>query len=274
MRIFLAGGTGVLGRGLIPRLVAAGHQVTATTRRADRTDLLTGLGATPSIVDVFDAAALAEAVAAANPDLIVHMLTDLSGFDLEANARLRREGTTNLIMAAKAADVERIIVQSVAWVFPDDSAPATEDDPSNSGTPVDVMEQAARTLPHATIVRFGTLYGPGTWYAADGYIAGVVKNGALPATPAVTCFIHIDDAITATVQALDWPDGTYLITDDEPAPATTWLPVYASALDAPEPVTAPADPEKPLGRPVSNAKARATGWDPAHATWREGFGHL
>ncbi|WP_019179571.1 NAD-dependent epimerase/dehydratase family protein [Microbacterium yannicii] len=274
MRIFLAGGSGVIGRGLIPRLVEAGHDVTATTRESDRTETIAALGGTPAILDVFEAEAVNRTVAAAKPDVILHMFTDLSGLDFDANARIRREGTRNLVSAASAAGVDRLILQSIAWAFPDGEGVATEDIPIAPGTPVDAMEQIAKELPHVTILRFGTLYGPGTWYSRDGHFGRAVSAGALPASPAITSFVHIDDALTAIVQSLSWPDGTYLITDDESAPATVWMPVFAGAIDAPEPPVAPLNPEKPAGRIISNAKARAAGWTPRHATWREGFTQL
>lgn len=271
MRIFLAGGTGVLGTRLIPKLAADGHQVTATTRRTDRTDLLTGLGATPAIVDVYDAARLTSVVTEAAPDLILHELTDLSEYDTAANARLRREGTANLVAAAQTAGTDRIVVQSIAWVFPDADTPATEDDPITPGTAVDTMEGLARHLGKATILRYGLLYGPGTWYAPGGRIARLVGAGQLPATPAVSCFVHIDDAVTATIQALSWPDGTYHVVDDEPAPGTSWLSVYARELGAPPPPTAPLADGAPAGRAISNAKARGQGWTPEYPSWRQGF---
>lgn len=272
MRIFLAGGTGVLGTRLIPELTAAGHQVTATTRRADRAGLLTRLGAAPAIVDVYDTALLTRVVADAAPDLILHELTDLSDYNTDANARLRREGTANLVAAARAAGTGRIVVQSIAWIFPDADTPATEDDPITPGTAVDTMESLARQLPHSTVLRYGILYGPGTWYAPGGRIASQVDAGQLPATPAIACFLHIDDVVTATVEALHWPDGTYHIVDDEPAPGTSWLPVYARELGAPPPPTAPLADGAPAGRAISNAKARAQGWTPKYPSWREGFG--
>lgn len=272
--IFLAGGSGVLGRHLIPRLVAAGHDVVATTRHPERTHLLEALGARGVVVDAYDADALADAVAGAAPDLAMHQLTDLSVYDTDANARLRREGTANLVAAARAAGVDRMIVQSIAWVFPPGSAPATEDEPIVPDTAVDVMERLVRRLPHATVLRYGMLYGPGTWYAPGGRVARAVTERALPATPAITSFVHLDDAVRATVQALDWPDGTYHLVDDEPAAATTWLPVYAGRVGAPEPEHASLPHGTSPGRPISNAKARAHGWRPAYPSWREGFAHL
>jgi nucleoside-diphosphate-sugar epimerase len=271
MRIFLAGGTGIIGRGLIPTLVSAGHDVVATTRRADKLAELAELGAHGVVVDVYDAERLASAVKDAAPDLILDELTDLSEYDTDANARLRREGTANIVAAAKSAGVERMLVQSIAWIFPDGEAPATEDDPIVPGTAVDEMEQLTRTLPHATVLRYGMLYGPGTWYAPGGRIANAVVAGQLPATEAITSFAHIDDVVAATVQALDWPDGTYHVVDDEPAAGTEWLPVYAEALGAPEPKRQPLPAGASRGRPISNAKAKASGWRPIHPTWRDGF---
>jgi nucleoside-diphosphate-sugar epimerase len=274
MRIFLAGGTGVIGTRLIPRLAAAGHEVTATTRRAERAQRLSRLGAHPAIVDVYDADGLADAVRQARPDVVLHELTDLSDYDTDANARLRREGTANLVAAAEEAGVSRIVVQSIAWIFPEGAAPATEDDPIIPGTAVDAMEQLAGKLPHTSILRYGMLYGPGTWYRRGGRTADAALAGRLPATPAITCFVHVDDAAAATVSALDWPDGVYHLVDDEPAPGTAWIPVFAQHLSAPAPAVEPLAEGRTLGRAVSNAKARSRGWKPEYPSWRDGFALL
>ena len=274
MRIFLAGGTGVLGTRLIPRLAAAGHETTATTRRAERAERLTRLGASPAVIDVYDAEGLIDAVRQARPDVILHELTDLSDYDTDANARLRREGTANLVKAAEEAGVPRILVQSIAWIFPEGAAPATEDDAIIPGSAVDAMEQLAGQLPHATILRYGMLYGPDTWYWRGGRTADAALAGQLPATPAITSFVHIDDAAAATVSALDWPDGVYHIVDDEPAPGTAWIPVFAEQLGAPAPAVEPLPEGRTAGRAVSNAKARARGWKPEHPSWRDGFAPL
>jgi nucleoside-diphosphate-sugar epimerase len=192
-RILLAGGTGVIGRRLAPALVAAGHEVVATTRRPDRIAQIEAGGASGVVVDVFDADRTSEVVAQVAPELILHELTDLGANDRDANARLRREGTAHLVAAARAAGVARMIVQSIAWG-------------AQPGTAVDDMERMARTLPHATILRYGLLYGPGTWYPerADAAAAGIDS------------LAHLDVVIAATVQSLDWPDGTYEIDDDAP----------------------------------------------------------
>jgi nucleoside-diphosphate-sugar epimerase len=271
MRIFLAGGTGLIGIHLIPQLLGRGHEVTATTRRPTAVDRLTALGARGVVVDVYDADALARTVAEAEPDVVLHELTDLSEADTAANARLRREGTAHLVDAARSAGVDRMVVQSIAWVFPDGPAPAAEDDPIVPGTAVDEMERTVRGLPHATVLRYGMLYGPGTWYEPGGRVARAVAAGQVPATPAITCFVHLDDVVTATVQALDWPDGVYHVVDDEPAEGAAWLPVYAAGIGAPAPPHEPLPAGAPAGRAVSNARAKAAGMVLAHPTWREGF---
>jgi nucleoside-diphosphate-sugar epimerase len=227
MRILLAGGTGVIGRPLIPALVAAGHEVVATTRRPESLGMLADLGATGVVMDAYDADRVTAVVAEAAPDAILHELTDLGAGDRDANARLRREGTANLVAAAEAAGVDRMLVQSIAWLVEAGPTAATEDEPIAPGVVAD-MEHAVGRLPHATVLRYGMLWGPGTWYP---------DAASVPEVPGVGCWVHLDDVVTATVQALDWPDGTYNIVDDEPDPA---------------------------GRAVSNAKARTRGWSPRH----------
>jgi nucleoside-diphosphate-sugar epimerase len=227
-RVLLAGGAGVIGRPLARALVAAGHEVTATTRRPERLALLRDLGATGVTMDALDAAAVARVVADAAPELILHELTDLAGGDRDANARLRRAGTAHLVAAAEASGVDRMIVQSIAWIVPPGEGPATESEPIEPGTAVDDMERAVRRLPHATVLRYGMLWGPTTWYPDATSAADI---------PGIGCWVHLDDVVSATLAALDWPDGTYNIVDDEPSPA---------------------------GRAVSNAKARAVGWTPRH----------
>ncbi|POM25693.1 UDP-glucose 4-epimerase [Actinomadura rubteroloni] len=277
MKIFVAGATGVVGRRLIPALVQAGHEVVGTTRRADRTASIEEQKATPVVLDVLDAAATRAAVAEAAPDVIVHQLTDLAGRDFDANSRLRIEGTRNLVDAAKAAGVERMVAQSIAWVYVPGSTPAVETDPLDASLPpyagVAALESAVGELPRGVILRYGALYGPGTWYARDGFFAEQVRRGEQKQDPGWTSFVHVDDAATASVAALEWPAGPVNIVDDEPALAQDWLPVYSAALDAPAPPQGGRHAAV-LGRPVSNARARDLGWKPSIASWRDGFEQL
>jgi nucleoside-diphosphate-sugar epimerase len=277
LKIFLAGATGVVGRRLVPLLVQAGHEVAGTTRRPDRARSLTDQHAKPVIVDVYDAEALREAVVAERPDGIIHQLTDLSDEDFDANSQLRIKGTRNLVDAAKAADVEVMIAQSIAWLYEAGSRPAVETDPLDPAAPpysgIAALEEAVGTMPRSVILRYGALYGPGTWYAPDGAIADRVRAGSLALTPAWTSFVHVDDAATATLAALDWPAGPVNIVDDVPATTAEWLPVYRAALaGAPTPGTA--KHAAATGRPVSNAKAKKLGWKPRIASWRDGFADM
>ncbi|MFC9973670.1 NAD-dependent epimerase/dehydratase family protein [Spirillospora sp. NPDC127200] len=276
MKIFFAGATGVVGRQLIPSLVEAGHRVVGTTRRPERAAGLSALGADPVVVDALDAAALAVAVAAARPDAVVHQLTDLSAEDFAANSRLRVEGTRNLVDAAKAAGVETMVAQSIAWLYRPGDTPAVETDPLDPTLPpyqgIAALEEAVAEMPHGVVLRYGALYGPGTWYAPDGAIADRVRAGSLALTPAWTSFVHVDDAAAAALAALEWPSGPVNVVDDEPATTAEWLPVYSAALGAPAP--GKARHAAATGRAVSNARAKELGWKPLVASWRTGFADM
>ena len=213
MRIFLAGAGGAIGRRLTPLLRAAGHQVIGTTRSADKSAALKRLGAEPVVVDVFDAPALARAVAVAAPQAIIHQLTDLAFAPasphyqegLARNARLRIEGTRNLVAAATSAGVVRMVAQSIAFIYAPGPGARVESDSLQSGTPtadaVAVMEQAVLSLPQGIVLRYGFFYGPGTW------------SEATPHPPAV----HVDAAAQACLLALTkGAPGIYNIAEDDP----------------------------------------------------------
>jgi nucleoside-diphosphate-sugar epimerase len=279
MRILLAGASGVLGRLIAPQLLEHGHEVIGIARRPSSHAVLETLGITPLLLDVMDAGAARGAVGAAAPDLLMSQLTDLRESDLGANARMRSEGVPNLVRAARDAGVETVISQSIAWVYAPGEGRASEDDALDVEAPpprrqtiegVIAMESALQELPRAVILRYGALYGPGTWYAPDGATADAARAGKLTATCAWTPFVHVDDAAAAAVAALDWPPGIMNVVDDEPALDTEWMPHFAAVLGAPEPGVAGGDAV--VGRPPSNARARALGWRPAHASWRDGLG--
>jgi putative NADH-flavin reductase len=192
MKIFLAGATGLLGVRLVPLLVDAGHEVTGMTRTAGKADALAALGATPVVCDVFDRDRLVDAVAATGPDLVMHQLTDLPD-DQDAlpdaiarNARIRTEGTDNLLAAARGAGAQHVIAQSIAWR------------PANA-TSVEHLEHAVLHV-GGVVLRYGQFHGPGTWYpTAD----------AVPDGPKV----GLERAATLTVEHLDAPSGTYTLVD-------------------------------------------------------------
>lgn len=275
--IFVAGAVGAVGRQLLPMLVSSGYKVVGTTRNPAKAALMEAIGVRPVVVDVFDRIALTEAVRRANPDVIIHQLTDLSAADFAGTDRLRIEGTRNLVDAAKAAGVRRLIAQSLAIVYAIKAEPATELDPLADETPevrdvvrgVRALETAVAELPEGVSLRYGLLYGPGTWYSKIGPFADAVRQGKRPAGRGISSFLHVKDAACAALLAIDWPAGVVNIVDDEPAAGTEWLPQFAAAIGAPPP---------PIGEPggheqgVSNRKARQElRWMPLHPTWREGF---
>lgn len=277
MRIFLAGGSGAIARQLIPLLTAAGHDVFATTRKRDRQPAIAALGGEPIQLDALDRSGVLATIASLRPEVIMHQLTDLAEGVGPGNAILRIQGTRNLVDAARAAGVSRMISQSIAWVVAPGSTPATEDDPLDpdpseprAGTiaAVRALEDATFELEQGIVLRYGQLYGPGTWYARDGKFGLAAMNGDLPATPAIANLLHIHDAARAAVAALDWPPGLVNIVDDLPAPGTAWVPAFAAALSAPPP---PVVDGPTSGRPISNAKMHSLGFELTYPTWREGF---
>jgi len=307
MRVFVAGASGAIGRVLLPRLIAAGHEVTGLSRTRAGADTVRALGARPALGDALDRESLRGAVMEARPEAVVHQLTDLAtalaqpprrlAKALGGTNRLRTIGMRNLVEAAKEAGAGRLVAQSVAFFYaPGPGGLRTESDPLalDGSLPVDSVRAVAE-LERATtaepgivgvVLRYGSFYGPGTAYASDGPFAAMMRRRAFPILgrgAGLSSFIHVDDAAAATVRALDGPPGIYNVVDDEPAPLREWLPVYAEALAAPRPLRVPLW----LGRLVagsyvafvatrapgaSNARARRElGWAPRWSSWRQGF---
>ena len=271
MKIFVAGATGALGRALVPQLVARGHDVVGMTRSASKQDLLRGLGARPIVADALDPDAVAQAVAAAEPEAIVHQLTALSGTMSMRDARrpdrapaatmtnrLRTEGTDHLLAAGRAVGARRFVAQSYgAFRTARAGGPAqTEAEPLDPDSPAPPpsavaalihLERAVTTIDWGTgiALRYGGFYGPGTGIsrAADAVLAAPVRKRRFPIVGdggGVWSYIHIDDAAAATVAALErGRSGVYNIVDDEPAPVREWLPALARALDAEPPRRVP-----------------------------------
>jgi len=216
MRIFLAGASGAIGRRLMPLLIGAGHDVTGMTRSADAARDLKAAGVTPAVADVYEADGLTRAVIAARPDIVMHQLTDLPRvFDetqLSAqyprNARIRIEGTRNLVAAAKAAGARRFIVQSVAFAYAPGKEPYAETDPLNVAdgprvvtvrAAADMEQQVLNSGMEAVVLRYGLFYGPGTWTEA----------------PERKPSLHIDAAAKAALLSITGRAGIYNIADDD-----------------------------------------------------------
>jgi nucleoside-diphosphate-sugar epimerase len=302
MRIFIAGGSGAIGRSLVPMLVEAGHHVVSLTRSADRGAALEAMGAIPMIGDVFDVARLTELVVAAKPDLVIHQLTAFGATDgdpLAETIRVRTEGTRNLVAAASVAKAKRLITQSISFICSPSGAGVTnEDTPLYLDAPdairplaEAIAELERRTLQadgmDGVVLRYGWFYGPGTNYDPTGPIPRSVRKGRAPIVgegAGTYSFIHVDDAARATMKALTRAKpGIYNIVDDEPARLSEWLPLLATLLDAPAPVKMDErTARQALGdmlvyimneqRGASNAKAkRELDWEPRFRSWREGF---
>ncbi|TDU91226.1 nucleoside-diphosphate-sugar epimerase [Kribbella voronezhensis] len=282
MRIFLAGATGAIGRPLVPLLVESGHQVIGLTRRPDDAEALRRQGAEAVVADVYDAGALTRAMTEARPSVVMHQLTDLGRRDLQANADIRRRGTRNLVDAALAAGATRIIAQSISWAYEPGEKPADEETPldldSTGSRLVSVrgvaqLEAAVTELPEWVVLRYGMLYGPGTWYAKGALMDDLVRSGDLVPSRDISSFLHVEDAAAAAVQALDWPTGPVNIVDDEPAAATEWVPAFAASIGAPVTEVDPADRQS-WARGADNRYARHDlGWSPRYPSWRTGFGN-
>jgi 2-alkyl-3-oxoalkanoate reductase len=306
MRVFVAGASGAIGRPLVPRLVAAGHEVTGMTRSGARAEAVRAAGARAAVVDVFDTNPLRAAVAEAQPEVIVHELTSLPerlDFRKEdtyaATNRLRTEGTRNLIDAARAAGARRFVCQSIAFAYrTDGEGLKTEDDPLLTDAPgafgsgVSALREMEEMVLgtdglEGFVLRYGFFYGPGTYYAEDGTSTADVRRRRMPIVgkgSGVFSFIHVDDAADATVAAVErGAPGIYNVTDDEPAPMTAWVPVFAQAAGAKPPRRVPVWLARFVAgkdvsnfavalRGASNEKAkRELGWQPAHPSWRSGF---
>ena len=307
MRVFVAGATGAIGTQLVPRLVAAGHEVHGMTRTGSKQAMLRELGATPVVADALDPDQVAEAVGRAQPDVIVHQLTSIGAIDprrfdksFALTNRLRIEGTDHLLSAGQASGVKRFVAQSYWGAYArTGSGLKTEEDQLDPTPPREMRESwaAIRHVEEAVlgarwtegiVLRYGGFYGPGTSMAPDGgEQIEAIRKRKVPIVGdggAVWSFIHVADAADATVAAVEHAGrGIYNIVDDDPAPVAEWLPALAQDLGAKKPFHVPRFVARMLAgeagvvmmtelRGVSNAKAkRELGWRPAHPSMRKEF---
>jgi nucleoside-diphosphate-sugar epimerase len=296
------GATGALGRHLVPGLVAAGHEVTASTRTPGKVARLREAGAEPVVVDGLDRKAVIAAVVAAAPEVIVHEMTALADMRslrkvdevFAATNELRTRGTDNILEAAARAGTRRVIAQGHNFIYERSGGPVkTEEDPIDSRpVPVAAQTMAAikyvdKTVPltaqEGIVLRYGTFYGP----AASDPLVEAVRKRQLPVIGGGTgiwSFIEITDAAAATLAAIDrGAPGVYNIVDNDPAPVAEWVPYLAKLAGAKPPLRLPAWLGRLLAgefvvaqmtevRGGSNEKARRElGWEPRYASWREGF---
>jgi nucleoside-diphosphate-sugar epimerase len=307
MRIFVAGATGAIGRQLLPKLAAAGHEVAGMTRTPAKLDDVRAMGAAPILADALDASEVSAAVTGFRPEVIVHELTDLGGLDMRdfegsfvATNRLRTVGTDNLLAAGHAVGIRRFVAQSYAgWPFArSGSRVKTEDEPLDPD-PIPPMRPAFEAIGYlerttlaadwteGIVLRYGSFFGPGTGLDLGGEQLELIRTRRWPVIgdgEGVWSFIHVEDAADATVAAIErGTRGVYHVVDNEPVPIAQWLPVVAARIGAKAPLRLP----RWLGRIVageaatvvmteirgaSNAKARRElGWQPRYS-WRDRLG--
>jgi nucleoside-diphosphate-sugar epimerase len=308
MRVLVAGATGAIGKQLVPRLVAAGHEVHGMTRSESKQAMLDEMGAVPVVADALDPDQVAEAVGKARPEVIVHQLTAIGPInprhmdrDFAPTNRLRTEGTDHLLSAGQALGVRRFVAQSngAFFLYGRTGGPVkSEEDPLDPAPPRTVRRliAAIRHLEQAVldarwtegiVLRYGAFYGPGTSLAPAAEQFELIRKRRFPLVGdggGVWSFIHVADAAEATVAAVEHGSrGVYNVVDDDPAPVAEWLPALAQALGAKKPMRVPRFIGRLFAgeagavmmtelRGASNAKAkRELAWRPAHPSWRQGF---
>lgn len=309
MRVFVAGSTGAVGRLLVPRLIADGHDVVALVRSAEKARQVREMGAEPAVADALDRKALTAAIESAKPEVIIHQLTALSGlsgnfrkFDAEfaLTNRFRTEVTDTMLGAARRVGTRRFIAQSFCgWPFAAEGEPVkAEDAPLEPHPPAGFrrtlaairhVERAVTTTTdvEALALRYGFFYGPGTAIERDSETIDLIRDRKMPIVGdggGVWSFIHVEDVAQATVAAVArGATGIYNVVDDEPAPVSEWLPFLARVLEAKTPRKVPVWLGRLLigdggvrmmteSRGGSNARAKQEfAWSPVFPTWRVGF---
>ena len=306
MRIFIAGGTGAIGRPLIAELLARGHVLVALTRSPEKAQALVEQGIEPAIADVFDSGAVKAVVSRAQPEIVIEQLTALPRtYTRESmsaaaafNNRIRIEGGANVLAAAQAAGVRRYLRQSIAfWAVPgpglaDEETPlAFNASPAVAADARVVTEIEHRLLGNPNIegiaLRYGFFYGPGSWFNPDGDVARQVRQRQFPIVgngEGVWSWLHVEDAAIATVAAAErGHQGIYLIANDRPLAVREWLPAFARWLNAPPPPRLSVEDTLKMDggadavyygtqmRGVSNAKAkRELNFQPRSLEWAVG----
>jgi nucleoside-diphosphate-sugar epimerase len=306
MRVFVAGATGAIGRYLVPRLVAAGHEVHGMTRSESKQAVLDEMGAVPVVADALDPNQVADAVGNSNPDVIVHQLTALAGKGMRGlkhriamTNRLRSEGTDHLLSAGQAVGVRRFVAQSNSALYARTGGPVKSEEDPRDPTPPRRQHEALAAVFHledavlgarwteGIVLRYGGFYGPGAGMGPGGEMHELILRRRFPLVGdggGVWSFIHLADAADATLAAVEHGHrGIYNIVDDDPAAVADWLPTLTRMISGKKPRRVPRFLVRLLAgeagvvmmtevRGASNAKAkRELRWSPAHPSWREGF---
>lgn len=277
-KIFVTGATGLIGTKLTKRLIEEGYEVAGLTTSEKGKEKLDNAGVKAYIGNILEYDTIEKSIGDFKPDIIMNEITDLKQVDMSANTKVRIEGTRNLVEAAIKHDVSHIQSQSIAFVYEAGDTLATEEtslDYDASGDRkitvdgVEGLEKESARLNKHVILRYGLLYGPGTWYGKDGMIYNQFINGEVTMTDGVQSFIHIDDAVETAIQALNFESGIYNVADDEPVKGDDWAKWYANELNVTP--TLNIEPAAPFERGVTNKKFKDQGGKLIYTTWKDGM---
>lgn len=278
LKFFVTGATGLIGTKLTKRLIEEGYEVAGLTTSEKGKEKLDNAGVKAYIGNILEYDTIEKSIGDFKPDIIMNEITDLKQVDMSANTKVRIEGTRNLVEAAIKHDVPHIQSQSIAFVYEAGDTLATEEtslDYDASGDRkitvdgVEGLEKESARLNKYVILRYGLLYGPGTWYGKDGMIYNQFINGEVTMTDGVQSFIHIDDAVETAIQALNFESGIYNVADDEPVKGDDWAKWYANELNVTP--TLNIEPVAPFERGVTNKKFKDQGGKLIYATWKDGM---
>ncbi|MDT0669924.1 NAD(P)-dependent oxidoreductase [Mammaliicoccus sciuri] len=267
-----------LGTKLTRRLIEEGYEVAGLTTSEKGKEKLDNAVVKAYIGNILEYDTIEKSIGDFKPDIIMNEITDLKQVDMSANTKVRIEGTRNLVEAAIKHDVPHIQSQSIAFVYEAGDTLATEEtslDYDASGDRkitvdgVEGLEKESARLNKHVILRYGLLYGPGTWYGKDGMIYNQFINGEVTMTDGVQSFIHIDDAVEIAIQALNFESGVYNVADDEPVKGDDWAKWYANELNVTP--TLNIEPAAPFERGVTNKKFKDQGGKLIYTTWKDGM---
>ncbi|MCQ9278269.1 NAD-dependent epimerase/dehydratase family protein [Staphylococcus borealis] len=277
-KIFITGATGLIGTRLTQRLIEEGYEVAGFTTSEKGKAKLEGLGAKAYIGDILKADTIDAAVGDFRPDIIINQITDLKNVDMAANTKVRVEGGKNLTDAALKYDVKKVVAQSIGFMYEPGEGLATEETPLDNHSDGDRkitvdgvigLEKETARMDHYVVLRFGWLYGPGTWYGKDGMIYNQFKNGEVTLSDGVTSFIHLDDAVEVSIQAMNFDNGIYNVADDAPVKGSEFAEWYAKEVGVDPKVTI--QPAQPFERGIKNDKFKAQGGTLIYNTWKDGM---
>lgn len=263
-KIFVTGATGLIGTKLVKRLKEEGHEVAGFTTSEHGKQTLENAGVQPYVGDILKADTIDAAIEAFKPEIIINQITDLKNVDMSANTKVRIDGSKNLMDAAIKHNVRKVIAQSIAFTYEAGEGLATEETPLDYNSTgdrkvtvdgVEGLENETKRLGEYVVLRFGWLYGPGTWYGKDGMIYNQFIDGNVTLSDGVTSFVHLDDAVETSIQAINFDNGIYNVADDEPVKGSDFAEWYKNQLQVNPKITI--QPAQPFERGVTNDKFKA-----------------